>query len=402
MQKLLIEKPYRFIPPHAGTVWPTIFQKLNLYGIYLRSKERVISHECRHVERLRRSIEAGHGILLTPNHCRTADPLVMGFLAREARTHVYAMASWHLFNQSRWSSWAIRMMGGFSVYREGVDRQAIDTAIRILDHAERPLIIFPEGATSHTNDHLHALLDGVSFIARVAAKRRARREAGKVVVHPIGIKYLYQGEFKPEADRILSTLEARLSWQPQRQLSLLERVTKLGFALLQLKELEYFGESRSGSLGDRLAALIDRLLGPWELEFLGRTQNGAVNGRVKALRMQIMPAMVQEKLDAAERERRWKILNDIQLAQQLASYPPRYLQSNPSVERLVEMLERFDEDFNQRETVLGNLHVIIDVDEPIAVSPQREGHSDPLLVAIEARLQSLLTQLSAESTAYSH
>ncbi len=404
MQKLLFEKPYDFVAPHTGTCWPAIFQRLNLYGIYLRWKEKVVSHECRNVERLRRSIDAGHGILLTPNHCRTADPLVLGFLARQAQTHVYAMASWHLFNQNSWSRWAIRMMGGFSVYREGIDRQAIDTAIAIVEHAQRPLIVFPEGATSHTNDHLHALLDGVAFIARVAAKKRAKIGADRqVVVHPVGIKYLFRGEFRPAADELLTLLEGRLSWQPQRHLSILDRVTKVGFALLHLKELEYFGELQSGSLAERLQSLIDRLLGPWESEWLGSPQTGSVNARVKALRMQIMPPMVQGTLEASERERRWKILSHIQLAQQLAAYPPEYLRTRPSVERIVEMLERFEEDFNLRDTVLGELHVILEVDEAIPVSPARDRNNkaDPLLGQIEGRLQRMLARLACESTAYS-
>ena len=81
----------------------------------------------------------------------------MSWLAREVRCLVYAMASWHLFQQSRFMAWAIPRMGAFSVYREGVDRQAINLAIEILETAARPLVIFPEGAVSRTNDHLHAL-----------------------------------------------------------------------------------------------------------------------------------------------------------------------------------------------------------------------------------------------------
>ena len=84
------------------------------------------------------------------------------------------MASWHLFQRGWFNSWAIRHMGAFSVNREGVDRQAINTAVDLLAEAKRPLIIFPEGATSRTADFLHALLDGVAFIARAAAKKHER------------------------------------------------------------------------------------------------------------------------------------------------------------------------------------------------------------------------------------
>ena len=165
-----------------------MIKSFNLHAMWLKKNEGLKGFEIRNVGRLKKSLESGHGILLTPNHCRYADPLVFGWLAKAVKCNVYAMASWHLFNQSGFMAWAIRKMGGFSVYREGVDRQAIQMAIEILSSAERPLIIFPEGAITRTNDQLHALLEGVAFIARTAAKRRSREAAGKkVVMHPIAL-----------------------------------------------------------------------------------------------------------------------------------------------------------------------------------------------------------------------
>ena len=176
MQRIVFEEPYEFIPPHRGTWWPSFIQAFELYKRYLRNDGGIVDFECRHVERLKASLAAGHGIMLTPNHARPADPIVMGVLAKAAGTHVYAMASWHLFKQDWFSAFAIRRMGGFSLYREGMDRQSINTAIGMIETAERPLIVFPEGSVTRTNDRLHALLDGVSFIARTAARRpRIRR-----------------------------------------------------------------------------------------------------------------------------------------------------------------------------------------------------------------------------------
>ena len=68
----------------------------------------------------------------------------------------------------------LRRIGAFSVYREGVDRQAIDTAVDILVDGKRPLVLFAEGAISRHNDQLMPMMDGVSFIARTAAKRREK------------------------------------------------------------------------------------------------------------------------------------------------------------------------------------------------------------------------------------
>ena len=399
MQDIIVEKPYKFVPPRRGNWWPRLVVALGLFERHLRKKEGVVDHECRHAERLRASLDAGHGILLAPNHCRTADPVVMGWLANEARTNVFGMASWHLFNQGWFQAWAIRSLGGFSVNREGVDRQAMTMAVEILAGAERPLVIFPEGAASRTNDRLHALLD-IAPLARAAAKRRAKQSpAGAVVVHPVAIKYLFHGDLRKQTDRVLTAIEHRLSWRPQRQLPLPERIGKVGRALLTLKEIEYFGGAQPGSLGTRLAGLIDRLLGPLEQEWLGGVQAGPIVPRVKALRVKILPDLVEGKLDAAERERRWAQLTDVYLAQQVAYYPPDYLEEYPSVDRMLELVERFEEDLTDKVTVHGSLKAVIEVGEAILVSPERDrcAEVDPLMVQIEDALQGMLDRLSRES-----
>ncbi len=400
MQKIIIDKPYQFVPPHRGNWWPTVVQWLQLYSRHLRKREGVESYEIRNADRLQESLRAGHGILLTPNHCRTADPLAMGWLAREVGTLVFAMASWHLFNQDRFTAWAIRKMGGFSVYREGVDKQAIETAVRILESAERPLIVFPEGATSRTNDRLHALLDGVAFIARRAAKLRAK-QGGRVIVHPVAIKYLFQGDLEATVDPVLTEIERRFSWQPQGHYPLYERIVKVGRALLCLKEIEYFGEEQAGSLPERMIGLINRLLQPLEAEWLGEPQEGPVVPRVKNLRMKMLPDMVKGLVGAEERERRWRQLADIYLAQQVASYPTNYL-TLPTVDRLLETVERYEEDLTDQARVHGRLKVIIQVGEAIEVSPERDRKAevDPLMTLIAQQLQGMLDELAHESSLF--
>jgi hypothetical protein len=405
MQKIIIEKPYEFIPPHRGNWWPSFIQRFRLIDIYLRRGEGTESYECRHVDRLVASLKAGYGIMLAPNHARPGDPIAMGWLARQARTHVYAMASWHLFHQSRFNAWAIRKMGGFSVNREGLDRQAINTAIQILETAERPLILFPEGVVTRTNDKLGPLLDGVAFIARTAAKKRAKMPTGaggKVVIHPVAIKYQFRGNLAEALEPVLTDIETRLSWRPRKNRGLLDRVRGIGFALLTLKELEYFGRPQQGKLAERLRGLIDRLLQPIETEWLGTAQTGPIVPRIKALRMKILPELIRGELAPDERERRWAQLADVYLAQQVYSYPPDYLGDRLTVDRLLETVERYEEDLTDQARVHGKLHAVIEVGEAIEVEPQRDRNSDPdpLMKVIEESLQRMLDRLSQESASW--
>jgi 1-acyl-sn-glycerol-3-phosphate acyltransferase len=399
MQKIIVEKPYQFIPAYRGKFWPWFFRTVRLHAYYLWRSEGVWGHEIRHLERFRESLAAGHAILITPNHPRTADPLAMGWLAVEAPCHFHVMASWHLFHRSWLYSWVIRAMGGFSVNREGVDRQAINMAVDLLAEAKRPLVIFPEGATSRTADRLQAMLDGVAFIARAAAKKRAKLSPpGKVVVHPIAVKYYYRGDIRRAADDVLTDIEQRLTWQPQRNLALPERILKVGSALLSLKEIEYLNQPQAGTLGERLLRLTDRLLGPIETEWMDRVQTGPVVPRVRNLRTKILPEMVTGRVDALERARRWQQLADIYLAQQLACYPPDYL-LRPTVDRVLEMIEKLEEDLTDKARLHGHLRVVLDVGEAIEVSTERDRGApvDPLMTKIQQSLQRMIDELARES-----
>jgi hypothetical protein len=201
---------------------------------------------------------------------------------------------------------------------------------------------------------------------------------------------------------VLTDIEHRLSWRPQQGMPLTARIAKIGIALLCLKEIEYFGRVRQGRLADRLQGLIDRLLCPLEEEWLGGAQSGPVVPRVKALRIKILPDMIDGKLDAAERQRRWEHLSDLYVAQQVSCYPPDYLEDYPSIDRLLETVERFEEDLTDSVTVHGTLRAVIDVGEAIEVAPERErcAGTDPLMTRIEQALQAMLDKLARESPLY--
>lgn len=402
MQKIIVEKPYKFVAPYRGTLWPWFFRTIRLHAYYLWRSEGVTQYEVRHIERLQASLAAGHSILVTPNHPRTADPLAMGWLTVHAPCHFWVMASWHLFQQGWINHFALRAMGSFSVNREGVDRQAINMAIDKLAAAERPLIVFPEGATSRTADKLQALLDGVAFIARAAAKKRAKHTPpGKVVIHPVAVKYFYSGDIREAADDVLTEIEQRLTWQPQREMPLLERIVKVGSALLSLKEIEYLGQPQSGALAARMNRLIDRLLGPIETQWMGGVQAGHVVGRVRNLRTKILPDMVARRTTPTERARGWQQLADIYLAQQIAAYPPDYL-VRPTTERVLEMIEKFEEDITDKARLHGNLKVVLNVGEAIEVSTERDKRAevDPLMVQIRESLEAMIHDLAKEATPF--
>ena len=403
---LVADSKYQFVPPHEGKLWPRLLGRLMPH--FLRRKHGITEIEVRGDDAIGKLLASGHGILLAPNHCRMSDAIVLQSLSRKLRQPFFVMASSHLFRGSRLLAWLLRRLGAFSVYREGIDRQAVQKGIDILVEGRRPLVLFPEGALSQANDHLNELQEGVSFIARSAAAKlekttvESTSSPRKVYTVPVAIRYVYEGDIEATAGAMLSSIEKRLSWKTQEGQCLVERIYRVGNALLSLKELEYLGQSHTGELDERLTRLIDHLLTPLEIEWLGGAKEGAVILRVKELRRAILPAMIDGNLAPAELDRRWKHLETAGFAQSLSLYPARYVASKPTAERILETVERFNEHLNGDETVHGPMKAIIQVGEPIEVSPKRDRSAkvDALMQSVEQQLKQLLDVTAADCSMY--
>src|SRR5258708_28990915 len=98
--------------------------------------------------------------------------------------------------------------------------------------------------------------------------------------------------------------------------------------------------------------------------------------------------MIKGEISDVERERRWRHLADMYFAQQVSHYPPDYVKSKPTPERLLETVERFEEDMTDSARVHRPITTTAEIGEAIPVSPMRERGSseDPLMQAIDDRL----------------
>lgn len=395
---IVTDSAYTFVPPYEGNLWPKVLSRFVLSQ--LRSRCEITEVEIRNAEVLKPLLANKDGILLAPNHCRMADAMVLQSLSAELRQPFFVMASSHLFRGSRLLKWALRRIGAFSVYREGVDRKALDTATGILEHGKRPLVIFPEGALSHANDRLNALMEGVSFIARSAARRVSKQEGSSrnVYVVPIAIRYLFTGDLHRTVGPMLTRIEERLTWRPDEDRTPVERLMRLGNALLGLKETEFLGNPQTGAINERLDRLIDSLLTPLENEWLSGKTDPSVINRVKELRKAIVPGMIEsddnESLSPDEMERRWKQLENMSLAQALSLFPKEYVASNPTPDRILETVERVAEALSGEEQVHGPMRVILQIGEPMAVPAKRDrsATTDPVLQHIEDQLVNMLAE----------
>lgn len=403
MIEIVLEEPYEFVPPIDSDWWCWLVRTFKLRS-FLAKEYRVESVEVRGAERLKASFAEDRGVILAANHSRLADPMVMGELTTVTGRNLFAMASWHLFKEGAIQRFMIRRMGAFSVYREGNDRQAVSQAIDILVENKRPLLIFPEGAVSRHCDKLMEFMDGPGFIARQATKRRQKEGKNEVVIHPVAIRYAFDGDVDKTIAADLEYLEKSFSWQPHSHLTTQQRLRKIGETLLTLKEVEYLGAAVEGEPHERalslIATVLRRIEEKWNLTN-GDEDAGYANvvSRVKRIRTVILPDLIEKKVTPEERADRWRDLAACYYLQQIAHYPKGYLTGeNDLPERVLETVERMIEDYQDRASYHGPLHCTIEIGEPVVVGAARDrkADGDPAMKLVAERIQGMLDAQVAE------
>jgi hypothetical protein len=102
--------------------------------------------------------------------------------------------------------------------------------------------------------------------------------------------------------------------------------------------------------------------------------------RIKRLRAAIVPDIINGELTEAECVRRWRQLADLYLAQQLHCYSGDYLEDSPTPERLLETVERYEEDLTDNARPHPPIRAVISVGQAIEATPVRDraAGSDPL------------------------
>jgi 1-acyl-sn-glycerol-3-phosphate acyltransferase len=138
MRRLRNDLPYTFRPPKVKSWVRPLGLKVN-QAIHLARKYRIAKIQSDGFDQVRELHEAGHAILLAPNHSDHSDPHVIMEICSRYQMQPFFMAAREIFEASPTASWALQNMGVFSVDRDGPDLSAIKTAISLLEKAAEPL-----------------------------------------------------------------------------------------------------------------------------------------------------------------------------------------------------------------------------------------------------------------------
>ncbi len=298
--------------------------------------------------------------------------------------------------------WLFPRMGIFPVDREGADISAFKAGVEVLTSGEHPLLLFPEGEVYHLADRLTPLRDGTAALAATAARKRAGSGTSVWIV-PVGLKYRFLEDFDPlpALGALMDDLESRFTWWHHPERSLVERIYRYAEAMLAVKELEYLDFPRLGPLPERISALRSHILDTIEDRRTGTRRQDPVPVRVKELRKLCLDTLADVKTTPEQAYVLRRDLNDLFVAVQLYSYPGDYARTAPTVERLAEILMKFEEDILGVEfgTPRGPRRAVLRIGPPIDVGEHVRAAGKPRLAVpaltseLERRIQALLDEI---------
>ena len=339
------------------------------------------------------AIKAGKGVMITPNHSSHCDPHAIYDAADIVGTPLFIMATWHVFDfRKKLGQWMLQKIGCFSVDRDGADMKAFKEAIRIMQQEPHPLVIFPEGEVYHCNEKATPFLEGPAVIASTAARKCDR----EMVIIPCAMKYDYVSDPTPELLKVMTRLERSISWRPRVHKELKDRIYDFSQAALALKEIEFFGEATHGTIPERVHKLSDAILAVHEKTRGIDIGEKPIPERVKEIRRRSVKDILNEDdpLSDADRKKTFAQLDDAFLVGQLYSYPGNYVAEKPSVDRIAETIDKFEEDGLQLPTaaIRGQRECHVYFGEPIPISGDRKTRTPPAEVTrqMEQSVQAML------------
>ena len=230
----------------------------------------------------------------------------------------------------------------------------------------------------------------------MSAANKAERP---IVCVPCALKCYYLDDPTPRLTELMSRLEEAIHWRPRPDLPLVERLYRFSEGLLALKEHEHLGQPQTGQVKERTARLTDAVLARLEARHNVPNKGGIVPERVKEVRRAVIKASEQDGQDAAAKEKLSADMEDLFFVIQLFSYPGDYVAERPTIERIAETLDKFEEDVLRADYpgIRGTRRAVVRFGEPIVVPKEREakGSASSWTDTIEGRVQGLLDEINA-------
>ncbi|MCB1216261.1 1-acyl-sn-glycerol-3-phosphate acyltransferase [bacterium] len=284
-------------------------------------------------------------VILAPNH-PSFEPAVMMHLSTLLLTEFnYLVArEWFDFPLQRF---ICRRIGAFTVRRGMRDAASGNATVELLTSGRRWLVIFPEGENYYFNDLVLPFLPGAARFGYQAQQSLLDNGSGESVhIVPLAVRYHFRGNVDHLIRRSLSRLEDRLSLDGAG--SLLERVRRLTQQVLEINERLYgLMPDEGAELDGRIARLRESVLSDIERRLaIGELDPELpLRNRLRKLFVAVsrLRSSAGSEYESQLLERRAiSLKEELQRVLEFVAIQGRYLDDDPSAERCLDLLCRFE------------------------------------------------------------
>jgi hypothetical protein len=387
-----------FIPakPSRWLLWLT--QSLLRFDLARQNTVHIQDQDLDILRRLPQSM----GLIMTPNHADETDPRLCLDLSRRSKRRFILMCNREAFDEIYGlAGLGLQGIGYFSVERGGHDTAAKRYAIDIVNQGEDVLVIFPEGEIFYLNESLQPFHSGAIDIGMQSIiERRQTQPDWTAYILPVAIKYRYAEPIKDILERRVTKMEHTLK-QDLSKYALRQRLSLIQSKLLTREEKAY----HIAPDANRLAKLTVRIQHARQtiLEQVEDKNPDSINSQSRTIdQAWQLSAHLREKLGhklttAEEKELKAELAALSEVAQ-LVSWQPQYVESNPSEDRMAEMVLKLERELYRvkRPRQLAKREVFVRVAEPIDLGqflPQYQANPHGLRHTLAEQLRDTIQAL---------
>lgn len=305
--------------------------------------------ESRDLELLR-DLPAGVGIILAANHADEVDLKVCWELSRRCGRRFLFMVNREAFDEGFGvAGWWLQRLGAFSVERGGDNAAAKRYAIEIVKRGQEVLVIFPEGEIYYLNDLVQPFKSGAVEIGMQAViEARGTQPDWTAYLVPLALKYRYRRPIRHLLERRIQRMERHLR-RSRGGAALPGRLARIMAELLRGQEMAHHlkpGSDRLADLSERVQEVRREVLARVEEKYAGATAKplaSTVMDRAWQLGSYLRSLLIQVRhFSATGRAQFNKDLADLKRVARMGSWQPRYLDVDPSQDRLAETVLKME------------------------------------------------------------
>jgi 1-acyl-sn-glycerol-3-phosphate acyltransferase len=321
-----------------------------------------------------RSIPRGAGIILASNHADETDMKACLELSRRCRRRFLYMMNREAFDEGFGiAGWWLQRLGSFSVERGGHNEVAKRYAIDVVKRGQEVLVIFPEGEIYYLNDLVQSFKSGVVEIGMQAVVEGWREQPDwTAYLVPMAIKYRYRRPIGPLLERRTRMMEQHLFSRSSAD-SLPRRLALIVAELLHNQEMIHHlvtDPDRRAELSERVQEARRAVLSQIEQEYAGATANSQAETMDRTWRLSayLRNLLRQRRQHSDESRAEFRVdLAALEHVAWMGSWQPKYVDLNPSQERLAEMVLKLEREVYgiKRPRQLANRDVFLKIGEPI-------------------------------------